>query len=157
LRSQVPALDFQQTNPMTTKYMIAAILTLAIFVLYSGIGNGGEVDAVPEGAELFMKHCASCHGEEANGQDPSQPAGGWDANENQLAPALDGTGHAWHHSPELLFNYVHDGSIDRTSPMPSFAQALGDNQILAIISYFQSLWPDRTQKQYMERFPPNDR
>ena len=138
---------------MTPKIMITALSILAIFILGPAVGNGGEVDALHKGEELFRKHCAACHGEEAIGQDPSQPAGGWDMQELQLAPALNGSGHAWHHSPALLFDYIQKGSIDGTSPMPSFGNVLGDDQIAAIISYFQSLWPEGTRRLYRERFP----
>ena len=104
------------------------------------------------GGELFKEHCSACHGDEAVGQDPGQPSGGWDENNNRLAPALNGTGHAWHHPPSLLYQYINEGSIDKNSPMLAFGDRLADDDIKAIIGYIQSLWPDEIMNKYKERF-----
>ena len=111
-----------------------------------------DASGIPSGQELFKKYCSSCHGVEAVGQDASQPPGGWDDNNNRLAPALNGTGHAWHHPPSLLFQYIKEGSIDETSPMPAFGDQLNDDEIQSIIGYMQSLWPDEIMNKYIERF-----
>ena len=123
-----------------------------IIILLPQVLNANSASGTPVGEELFKRYCAGCHGENAIGQDPAQPAGGWDEKENRLAPALNGTGHAWHHSPELLFEYIQQGSIDKTSPMPSFGDVLSESQISEIISYFQSMWPNKIMEQYEERF-----
>ena len=101
---------------------------------------------------LFKEHCSACHGDEAAGQDPSQPSGGWDENDNRLAPALNGTGHAWHHPPSLLYQYIKEGSIDKNSPMPALGDRIVDGDIKAIVGYIQSLWPDEIMNKYKERF-----
>lgn len=152
-RSQAPALDFTTTSKKTMNNQIfgTTLLLISIVVPQSLYANGG--DTFSEGAQLFKKYCAVCHGENAIGQDPTQPAGGWDAEETRLAPALNGAGHAWHHPPTLLFDYIQKGSIDETSPMPSFGAVLSETQTKEVIAYFQSLWPDNIKSQYKARFP----
>jgi mono/diheme cytochrome c family protein len=134
------------------KNIFLTALLVLITILLSQVSKANNPRETPEGKELFKRYCAGCHGEDAVGQDPNQPAGGWDEEENRLAPALNGTGHAWHHPPELLFEYIQQGSIDRTSPMPSFGDILNESQISAIVSYFQSMWPNKIKEQYEERF-----
>jgi len=112
------------------------------------------VTAAPDGKALFARYCAYCHGERAVGQDPeNNPNGGWRDDDSRIAPALNGTAHAWHHSPELLFDFVKTGSLDPESPMPSYGDRLDDAEVWAIISYFQSFWPERIRKIYEGRFP----
>ena len=135
---------------MKSNFLVTTLLIISIAMPQLLYANG--VGEISDGAELFKKHCAACHGENASGQDPAQPAGGWEAQEIRLAPALNGTAHAWHHPPKLLFDYIQKGSIDKTSPMPSFGAVLSDAQIKAIIAYFQSMWPDKIKEQYKARF-----
>ena len=131
------------------KIIIASTIVISIVMLNETANANGLAQA---GADLFKKHCAHCHGDEAIGQDPKQPSGGWDDKMNRLAPALNGTGHAWHHPPELIYEYIEKGSIDKTSPMPSFGNILTDKDIKSIIAYINSLWPDKIMDGYRMRF-----
>lgn len=106
-----------------------------------------------DGEALFHKYCSMCHGEGAVGQDPASPNGGWREDGSLIAPALNGTAHAWHHGPDVLYGYVKSGSVAPESPMPAFGDQLNDEQIGAIIGYFQSLWPEKIRRLYLERFP----
>ena len=124
--------------------IVISIVVLNVCAEANGLAQNGAV--------LFQKHCAHCHGEKAIGQDPTQPSGGWDDKMNRLAPALNGTGHAWHHPPELIYEYIEKGSIDKTSPMPSFGNILTDKDIKSIIAYINSLWPDKIMDGYRARF-----
>ena len=121
-------------------------------LMFSGNSNSNEMKITQSGAYLFKKHCAPCHGSNAVGQDPSQPSGGYDADMNRIAPALNGTGHSWHHPPELMYEYIEKGSIDESSPMPSFGSILKDDDIKGIITHINSLWPDEIIEQYRKRF-----
>jgi len=111
-----------------------------------------QENRISEGKNLFHQHCSACHGENGIGQDPKNPAGGWDDDGKRIAPALNSEGHAWHHSPELLFSYIQDGSIDDTSPMPSLGAVLKDTEIESIVFYVESLWSEGIQKKYKARF-----
>ena len=125
------------------------VLLLALFSTVASHATGRAVD----GDALFHIHCAACHGEKGVGQDPAFRSGGWRDDGSRLAPALDGSAHSWHHEPELLYDYVKSGSVDPESPMPAFGDNLNEEQIQAIIYYFQSLWPGKIRRIYLERFP----
>ncbi len=116
---------------------------------YSLTSQSADINA---GKRLYDDYCANCHGEEGIGQDPKKRNGGRDANGVLIAPALNGTAHTWHHPPKLLFRYIDKGSIVKSSPMPSFGKELGREEILSIIAYFQSLWPEPIRKHYFKKF-----
>jgi len=130
-------------------FVVAGIIFLGMSALSSPLMS----DKASDGKVLFHTYCAPCHGSEAIGQDPSSPSGGWLEDGTLIAPALNGTAHAWHHEPDLLFSYVKNGSVSSDSPMPSFGDDLTDDQIWLIIRYYQSLWPERIRKIYLQHFP----
>jgi mono/diheme cytochrome c family protein len=132
------------------KWNKAVVLLMVVFMV-PALTLAGE--AQPEGEALYHNYCAGCHGHKAVGEDPGQPWGGWREDGSRIAPALNGTAHSWHHEPALLFNYVKSGSVDPESPMPSFGNILKDDQIRAIILYYQSLWPEKIRRIYEKRFP----
>lgn len=148
-RAPRPGSEMGAAKSMTK---VPLVLVLSCAFLSASGGSAQERDSIREGQGLFEKHCSVCHGASATGQSTEDPAGGWDKDLNRLAPALDGTGHAWHHPPSLLFRYIREGSIDRTSPMPSFGDRLDEREIRSIIAYIQSLWPDALLLQYKRRF-----
>ena len=65
-----------------------------------------------------------------------------------LAPALNGTGHAWHHPNSVLFKTIKHGSIASDSLMRAFSDRLSDKEIVMIIHYFKSLWADPIQEKH---------
>ena len=135
---------------MTQKtFFLCLVFTFSAFGGYCLAAQAPDLEV---GKRLYDEHCAGCHGENAVGQDPKRRAGGWNSNRFPIAPALNGTAHTWHHSPKFLFNYVNKGSIFKGSPMPSFGKELNKQEILSIISYFQSLWPERIRKNYFKKY-----
>jgi mono/diheme cytochrome c family protein len=128
---------------------VICLLTPIVFIPLTSFSQENRISG---GKKLFHQHCTACHGENGIGQDPKNPAGGWEEGGKRIAPALNSEGHAWHHSPELLFSYIKDGSIDETSPMPSFGGILKDTEIELIVLYVESLWSEEIQKKHKERF-----
>jgi mono/diheme cytochrome c family protein len=91
------------------------------------------------GRGLFETHCASCHGVAAVG-DPN-----WrqrDVDGLYRPPPLNGTAHSWHHPLAVLYDQITRGSAPGVGKMPPFKDVLARGEIVAIIAYFQSLWPD---------------
>ena len=136
------------------KVTLAASLVLAVIgagmlgVRSSHNVNNSSTADFALGKRLYGEQCASCHGANLKGQ------AGWespDADGLLPAPPHDETGHTWHHSDSLLFDYTKQGGqavmaaqgIDFKSGMPGFGETLDDQQIWAILSFIKSTWPER--------------
>lgn len=92
---------------------------------------------VSAGRELFVQHCAECHGDAAAGTpDWKTP----DAEGFYPPPPLDGSAHAWHHPLPQLLDYIADGGAAVGGRMPAFRDVLSDAEQHAVVAYFQSLW-----------------
>ena len=101
-----------------------------------------------QGRELFAKNCSSCHGVEGVGQNPESPNGGMLDGGGYLAPALNGTGHTWHHPDSVLFKTIKHGSIASDSSMRAFSGRLSDEEIILVIQFFKSLWPESIRENH---------
>lgn len=103
-----------------------------------------DASQVELGREVYLPRCASCHG--PNGQG----APGWATPGPEgytLAPAHDDSGHTWHHPDRVLHEAIHQGMGDPLRPdsplrMPAFGEALPEDEIRALISYFKSMWSE---------------
>ena len=107
----------------------------------------GDPAAVARGARLYGEHCALCHGADLEGQPDWQvrrPDG------RLPAPPHDETGHSWHHSDEVLLTVTRDGLAALVpgyeSDMPAFAGILSDEEILAVLAYIKSRWPEEVRR-----------
>lgn len=104
------------------------------------------------GAALYAENCASCHGGDLEGQPDWQSPG----SDGVLpAPPHDESGHTWHHDTALLLDYTRLGGAealaargvkDFKSGMPAFADVLTDDQILDILAFIRSTWPDEVRE-----------
>jgi len=97
-------------------------------------------EIVSYGAQLFQQNCAVCHGSNAEGTKDWKKT---DANGHYPPPPLNGTAHAWHHSIPQLARSIKEGGIKLGGLMPPFGDQLSDQDVLAVIAYFQSKWPDK--------------
>lgn len=95
-----------------------------------------------QGKTLFLKNCSQCHGDKAQGATEWRQPG---PDGKYLPPPLNGTAHAWHHPTDVLMEIIKDGTIPDGN-MPSWEGKLSDNEIMAVISWLQSLWPDEIFK-----------
>jgi mono/diheme cytochrome c family protein len=97
------------------------------------------------GAALYAEHCAACHGSDLEGQpDWRSPL----PSRRLPAPPHDASGHTWHHSDDVLFRIVKEGTATVVgggyeSDMPSFRDVLSDAEIRAVLAYIKSTWPER--------------
>lgn len=111
-----------------------------------------DADTLAHGQYLFNQNCRPCHGEKAMGENPATPLGGWTSKVGPVAPALNGTGHAWHHAPAYHFRIIRGGSTVNGSRMQGWGKQMSDYDILAVIAYFQSLWPAQIKEAYTHRY-----
>ncbi|HEB58974.1 MAG TPA: cytochrome c [Gammaproteobacteria bacterium] len=115
------------------------------------LDRGLEFGRVITGGKLFEQYCASCHGTRAEG-DP-----GWqrrDAQGRFPPPPLDGTGHAWHHSRDVLKDVILNGTLAQGGGMPAWRGKLSDDEIDAIIDWIQSRWPEEVYRTWRQANPP---
>ena len=109
-----------------------------------------EFGKVVQGGRLFQQHCATCHGERAQGTVNWQQR---DAQGFLPPPPLNGTAHAWHHSREVLNELILNGSADGRGRMPAWKGKLSIEEIDAIIAWIQSKWPDEIYQAWLEENP----
>ena len=64
----------------------------------------------------------------------------------------DETGHTWQHPDYALFQLIRDGvAVANCLPvdpeqMPRFRDVLTDAELVAVLSYIKSSWPDETRR-----------
>ena len=105
-------------------------------------------DRLARGAALFRQHCATCHGRNAEGAPDwrkRRPDGSFPP------PPLNGTGHAWHHSLDVLKMTIRDGTAKLGGTMPAWGDKLSEADMEAIIAWFQSLWPAEIRAEWQRR------
>ncbi len=129
------------------KISIAAFLYLASFNIVAA-ERWFNQSVADYGEPLFLQNCAVCHGANAEGtKEWKKP----DANGNYPPPPLNGTAHAWHHSIPQLARSIKEGGIKLGGVMPPFGDKLRDQDVLAVIAYFQSKWPDKIYQVWHDR------
>ena len=104
-------------------------------------------DMIARGARVYGEHCARCHGANAEG------APGWqrrDARGMWPPPPLDGSGHAWHHDLETLKRVIREGSPAGRGNMPAWGGKLSEEEIEAVIAWFQSRWPEEIRQTWLQ-------
>lgn len=110
-------------------------------------------EAIAQGGELFQNNCAPCHGAKGVGENQSALRGGDKPGGGYWAPALNGNAHTWHHSPDMIFRLVKEGSPTRDSPMRGWKGRMSDEEMRSVLAYVQSLWPERILARYRQAFP----
>jgi len=105
------------------------------------------------GASVYEANCASCHGANLEGQANWRSPG----DDGRLpAPPHDATGHTWHHDGDTLFRLTKYGTgaligdPDYASNMPIYEGVLSDEEIIAVLSYIKSTWPDDVRARHDE-------
>ncbi len=141
---------------MKWKAVVSGVLVLAA-VLAAGFYSWRATQAPPgivlqpdnaavvqRGAAVYDAHCAACHGAQLQGQPNWRERG---ADGLLPAPPHDASGHTWHHPDEVLFRLTKHGVAraarlpDYRTAMPVYEGLLGDDDIVAVLSWIKSRWP----------------
>ncbi len=141
-------------DSQATRLSVLIGAAIIVFGLASYFMNGNKdvVGANPEnaasvalGASLYAEHCASCHGDNLEGEPNWRTR---NADGRLPAPPHDETGHTWHHPDEQLFAMTKfgvgaaAGQPDYPTDMPLYEDILSDDEIWAVLSYIKSTWSD---------------
>ncbi|MBN4080200.1 c-type cytochrome [Beggiatoa alba] len=106
-----------------------------------------DLATVTLGGKLYKQNCAQCHGNSAEGNPDwrSRSADGkW------LPPPLNGAGHTWHHSKQLLMTIITHGTLQEGGTMPGWGDTLSAQEIDAILTWVQSKWPEDIYTRWLE-------
>ena len=112
--------------------VVVALAVLVVGLIDPSIGSLTATARPAHGKELYGQYCVSCHG----------PAGRGELNwryRERAAPALDNSGHAWHHEDAQLLEMI----LDRPAPdsaMPAWRGVLSRSDALDLVAYIKTLW-----------------
>ncbi len=107
-----------------------------------------DASVVTMGNALYRTNCAGCHGIPDGTIAPAVPASA------QPATPHDASGHTWQHPDFALFQLVRDGvAVANCTPvdpelMPKFKGIVTDRELVAILSYIKSTWPEATRSEH---------
>ena len=130
-----------------------SLLTIvAVVVVLSGAGywlyaTTAQYEGSIQGHRTYAETCAKCHGVNREGQPDWMRR---KADGRLPAPPHDESGHTWHHSDKQLFTITQFGlqaiSPGYESDMPAFEGVLSDAQVVHVLDYIKSTWPERARK-----------
>lgn len=149
-----PGGAFAVNGPLLTIGAVAVAVSAAGYWLYATTAQyqGASLD----GHRIYAQQCASCHGANLEGQ-PDWMRRNVDG--RLPAPPHDESGHTWHHADDQLFTITKFGlaaiSPGYESDMPAFENVLSDVQIVQVLDYIKSSWPDRAQEYQAARNKPD--
>ena len=113
----------------------ALVVALVVALLSSPGPSSASLTASANpdhGNALYKQYCASCHG--SNGQGEFN----WMYRERG-APALDSSGHAWHHEDAQLVSMILDKPV-ADSRMPAWRGILSRDDAIDLVAYIKTLW-----------------
>ncbi len=129
------------------------ILSSALFLtgcFGSNDAQSNTSESVQLGKNTFEKNCVVCHGKSAQGLTKDWKKRNSDG--KFPAPPLNGSAHAWHHSPKALMNTINNGGVKLGGWMPEFKDQLTEDEKQALLDYIYSLWPEDIQQRYDAKF-----
>ena len=151
---------------MTRTGKIIAVSAVIFFVVVAVIAvrnistiseNRALQREIAQGSVHYSENCAACHGSNLEGE-PN-----WrDPNENGVypAPPHNNNGHTWHHSDQLIFDYIklggeaalaQEGVESFKSGMPAFSEALSNDEIWLVLNFIKSTWSVESSAAQQER------
>lgn len=112
-----------------------------------------DPDLLALGEAIYARECAACHGAELEGEEDWRRRG---PDGLLPAPPHDETGHTWHHPDVQLFAMTKfgigaiAGDPDYRTAMPAYRDVLEDEEIIAVLAYIKSRWPEHIRERHAE-------
>lgn len=137
----------------------AAVAAVGGTVLYrnglqdSALNAAATAERIAQGKGIYADHCAACHGVDLEGQPNWRMR---NADGRLPAPPHDPSGHTWHHPDQVLFAVTKYGPAATAgqgyqSDMPAFDGVLTDQEIIDVLTYIKSTWPDDIRHEQARR------
>jgi mono/diheme cytochrome c family protein len=132
-----PANEAGSAKKWLGNLVLASIVALTIGIGVFGWSRysvGGLIASgqPAHGKVLYAQYCASCHGATGHGEFD------WEHRERG-APALDSSGHAWHHEDAQLMSMILDKPLP-DSRMPAWRNVLSRSDAADLVAYIKTLW-----------------
>jgi len=144
--------------------VFSIILFLTVFLMIALVGcdrnpstNMSSTITVPPrnfsaqklelGKKVYETYCVDCHGVAGAGSENWRKR---DASGKFPPPPLNGSGHTWHHPISVIKNQIYNGGMDSGGVMPAFGDKLNEQEIDAVISWIQSIWPQKVYNTWYE-------
>ena len=143
------------TRTISVIFFFVFSILLVWFFYTNYMNKDNEIRLMPNdlslitlGQNIYSENCASCHGVDLEGQE------NWQKRDDEgylPAPPHDETGHTWHHPDEYLFlmtKYGIEKIIGKKylNKMPAYKDILTDKEIIAVLSFIKSKWPNQIQE-----------
>ncbi|MEE9595102.1 MAG: cytochrome c [Candidatus Hydrothermarchaeales archaeon] len=119
------------------KNLILGVLLVGVFIGYTQLGDSLNPTQIEKGEKLYETYCVSCHGVKGIGERPDDMYAQDDY--GYVAPPLDDSAHAFHHSDFQLAEVILEGS-SRNQKMAGWKTVLSRDDAFAIVDYMKSLW-----------------
>jgi mono/diheme cytochrome c family protein len=116
------------------KLVLTAFLIVAIIIVYIQVTTP---DVRASGEELYGAYCSVCHGVNGVGENPADKYA--QDEYGYIAPPMDDSGHAWHHTDEQLIRTILEGS-PRNPRMAAWKHVLTEDDAIKLVEYIKSLW-----------------
>ena len=125
-------------------------ILLSTLLLTSCFSDDAPISSAQVGQVTFEQNCVSCHGKDGEGivKDWKKRQ----ADGSYPAPPVNGSAHAWHHSPKTLLSTINNGGAKLGGQMPAFKDQLSEEEKQALLDYMYSLWPKDIQAKYSVKF-----
>lgn len=138
---------------------MGAVAAVGGTILYGNIQKDAGLNAAPtperiaRGEVVYGEYCASCHGVNLEGQPDWR---GRKPDGRLPAPPHDPSGHTWHHPDQDLFAVTKYGpqaaaGAGYQSDMPAFDGVLTDQDIIDVLTYIKSTWPEDIRQEQARR------
>lgn len=124
--------------------------SLGLVILFTtgcaGNSTTSTAEQVALGEQVYADNCATCHGTNGEGENPSAPLEPG-ADGLYPAPPHNSNGHTWHHADELLLDTIRKGrAYPGFKEMPGFGDTLTEEEIEAVLAYIKSLWAEEQRQ-----------
>lgn len=135
---------------------VFALASVGLVIAYTEfssefVGSGSQSSQLAyqpdtqRGKNLYFEACASCHGQNLEGQANWRVAG---PDGRLPAPPHDATGHTWHHPDRVLLEITRRGTAavvggGYQSNMPGFGSEYTEEELRDVLAWIKTQWPTR--------------